>query len=123
MIGISAARLFRGGSFLFDFLIPAEVFFVILVGAGLLAWAAFRARRYQKLIPVLFGLAVFFLIAGLVVAQVSGLASGETAPQGVWWLALVSLLALYDLAAFGVFIAGILLSRDLFRRQVQPAVV
>ncbi len=121
MFGFSAIRMVQGRQFLFDFLMPGELFIVILVGAGLLIWAAFRSRNYQKLITILFGLAVFFLIASQVLAGISGLASGAREPAGGWWIALLGMLGLYDLLAFGVFIAGIMLIRCVFQHSDQLA--
>jgi hypothetical protein len=39
----SALRFARSGRFLFDYLMPAELFLAALLGAGLLVWAASRA--------------------------------------------------------------------------------
>ena len=49
--------------FLFDFLMPAELFPLILIGTGLLLWAAFRAHAYQKHIGWSLALAVAMLIS------------------------------------------------------------
>jgi len=44
------ASLIGDGMFRFDFLMPAELLPMELAGAGMLIWAAFRSRRYWKLI-------------------------------------------------------------------------
>ena len=46
----SAAFLIRTRMFRFDYLMPAEIFPVALVGGGLLLWAALRARSRRGLI-------------------------------------------------------------------------
>jgi hypothetical protein len=79
------ARLLR-----FDYLMPAELFPVALLGGALLLWAAVRA-------------------------EVTGLASGATEPVG-WWPALVlASVAAYSLALVGAGVGGIGLLRDLLR--------
>ena len=40
---LSAIRLIQTGQFQFDYLIPAELFPLAMIGGGLLIWAAIRA--------------------------------------------------------------------------------
>jgi lipid-A-disaccharide synthase-like uncharacterized protein len=104
------ARLLR-----FDYLMPAELFPVGLLGGVLLLWAAVRARSRVRLIGWGLGIAAGLLVGGQVLATVTGLASGATEPAG-WWPALVLLsLAAYSLALLAVGVGGIGLLRDLFR--------
>ncbi len=55
------------------------------------------------------------LVGGQVIASVSGLASGEIEPQGIWWMLVLASLALYDLAVILIGVGGVLLIRDLFK--------
>lgn len=103
------------GRFRFDYLMPAELFPIALVGGGLLLWAAFRARLRRGWIGWSLGLAVFLPIGGQVLAFVSGLASGETEPAGWWWGLLIGFIVAYVLALVAVGIGGVLLLRDLFK--------
>lgn len=111
-----AAMMFpRRGRFLFDYLMPAELFPVVLVGGGLLLWAALRARAHRKLIGGGLGTAVALLVGGQALAVITGLASGETEPVGVWWALVIVSLAVYTLAVAAMGVGGILLMRELFR--------
>ena len=114
----SVISLLGDGIFRFDYLMPAELFPVALVGGGLLLWAAFRARSRRGLIAWGLVIAVGFLAGGQALAEVTGLASGEIEPAG-WPLALVlGALGIFALALVVMGVGGALLARDLFR---QPA--
>jgi hypothetical protein len=117
MVFITAAVLVRHGGFHFDYLIPAELFPVFFGGGLLLLWGFIRAKRYRMWIGVGLGAALVFLVAGQAVAVATGLAKGATQPGG--WQAAVVLgaIILYDLAVIAVGVGGILLTKDLFRKQ------
>ena len=102
-----------------DYLMPAELFPFALVGGGLLMWAALRAHSRRR--PIAWGLAVAvgLLIAGQVLATVTGLASGETEPTGWWWALVVASLVLYTFALVEIGTAGVLLVRDVFGRDIR----
>jgi hypothetical protein len=101
--------------FLFDFLMPAELFLVILVGGLLLLWTAFRARSRRAIIGWGLGAAVVLLVGSQEVAVVTGLASGET-ELGTWQGSLVvGLFVFFLLAVVVIAVGGVLLVRDLFR--------
>jgi hypothetical protein len=109
VIGTIYARRVR-----FDFLMPAELFPIALVGALLLLWAAQRARSQRKLIGWGLVSMAAFLFGGQALAVVSGLASGAAEPTGWAWALVVASIALYSLALIGVCIAGVLLVRKLY---------
>lgn len=106
IVGTISSRVFR-----FDYLMPAELFPVAIVGALLLLWAALRARSHQQLIGWGLGGAVVFLGGGQLYAVASGLASGATEPTGWPWALVIASIALYSLALIEMGIAGILLVR------------
>lgn len=112
---LSAILLITEGVFRFDFLIPAELFPMALLGGGLLVWAAQRAHTQRRLTAWGFGLATGMLVGGQTLAVVSGLASGEIEPAGVWWLLVIASLVIYCLALVASGVGGILLLRDLFK--------
>ncbi len=111
----SAARLVQAGEFRFDYLMPAELFLFALLGAGLLLWAAIRARSNRGMIGGGLGTAAGLLVLGQGLAVVTGLASGETEPGGWQWALVLATLAIYSLALVTIGIGGIRLLRDLFR--------
>ena len=104
----------------FDFLMPAELFPFALAGGGLLLWAALRAGSRQRLIGWGLGSAAGMLAGGQTLAIVTGLASGETEPAGVWWVLALASIALYTLALVAVSIGSVLLLRDLFKSTQPP---
>jgi hypothetical protein len=111
---LSFGPLIRAGVLRFDYLAPAEVAPVALVGAILLGWAAHRARSRQHIIGWGVAIAVVSLIASQALAVITGLASGETEPAGIRWTFVVGLYALYPLALVLIGVAGVMLLRDLF---------
>jgi len=110
----SVIRVLSGRIFLFDYLMPAELFPLALVGGTLLLWAALRAHLHQKLIGWSLGLSIASLFGSQLLAVLTGLASGETDAAGLPWALVVALLAAYILLLIVLIIAGIRLSRDLF---------
>jgi peptidoglycan/LPS O-acetylase OafA/YrhL len=107
-------------AFRFDYLIPAELFPLALAGGGLLIWAALRAHSRQRLIGWGLGIAAGLLVGGMVLASVTGLASGETEPTGWQWMLVVVSLAIYSLALVAIGTGGVLLVRDLFETPRSP---
>ncbi len=111
----SAALIITRRIFHFDYLMPAELFPVFLVGGGLLVWAAFRSHSQRKLIGWGMGIAAALLVGSQVLAVITGLASGETEPAGWQWAVVLASLAGYCFALIAVGIGGVLLLKDLFR--------
>lgn len=106
-IFFSAARLTRGGPFMIDYLLPGELFFIILLGGALLLWASIRAKKVLKPVLWTFGLAIILLLAAIGLATATGLASGTT-PSGGWEsITTTGLMIGSDLAVIALGIAGI----------------
>ena len=120
-IFFSAVLFIQEQIFRFDYLMPAELFPAILLGGGLLIWAALRAHSHGKLIGWSLGIAAALLVGAQALAEVTGLASGETEPVGWLWALVLSALVAFVLAILGVAVGGILLLRDLFRPRQLPA--
>ena len=117
----SVILLLQEGRFLFDYLMPAELFPAILLGGALLVWAALRAHSHGKLIGWSLVLAVALLVGTQALAEVTGLASGEIEPAGWPWMLVLGSLILFLLAILGVGVGGVLLLRDLFKVRQLPA--
>ncbi len=109
VIAFIGIRIFR-----FDYLMPAELFPVALVGGGLLFWASVRAHSRQRLIGWGLIIAAGLLVGSQALAVVTGLASGRIEPTGLWWVLVLMLLAGYSLTLVAIGVGGILLLRDLF---------
>jgi hypothetical protein len=116
----SAGLLVQRGVFRFDYLMPAELFPSALAGGGVLVWAALRARSRRGLVGWGLGVAVGLLVGGQVLAVVTGLASGETEPVGVWWALVLASIVGYSLALVVMGVGGVLLLRDLFKAPRSP---
>jgi len=108
-------RLVRAHRFMLDYLIPAELFPLVLVGGLLLLWAALRMRAYRGLVAWALGAAVVLLVAGQGLAVLTGLASGETEPTGWPWALVFGSIVGYILAVIVLGVGGILLLRRLFK--------
>jgi hypothetical protein len=55
------------------------------------------------------------LLGGQELAEVTGLASGETEPAGWWWALVLASIVVYSLALVVIGVGGVLLLRDLFK--------
>ncbi|MDD5468971.1 MAG: hypothetical protein PHS96_14325 [Anaerolineales bacterium] len=109
LVALVAARRFR-----FDYLMPAELFPVALLGGALLVWATLRARSRRGLVGWGLGVAIAMLVGGQALAVATGLASGEIEPAGIWWTLVLGSLVIFILALLMMGVGGILLLRDLF---------
>lgn len=102
--------------FRFDYLMPAEIFPIGLIGSLILLWAARRARSRQKLIGWSLVVAMVMPLGGQALAVATGLASGAREPEGIWWGLVLGALVVMILAQLVIAVGGILLLRDLFQR-------
>lgn len=99
--------------FMFDYLIPAEMFPLILCGTLLLLWTSVRCGIYKRRIIW----TLVFMIASIVACQgaavITGLASGRTEAEGWPLFFVMLLLVLYIAAVITQGIFGILLFKKL----------
>lgn len=100
--------------FLFDFLMPAELFLLVAAGGVLLLVAAFWVHSRQRLIGWGMAVAVALLVGSQGLAEATGLASGATPAAGLPLVGVMTLFAGYIAAVIAVGVGGILLLRDLF---------
>ena len=112
----SVIGLIQTGTFQFDYLMPAELFPLVLVGGGLMLWAALRVKLWHKLIAWGLAAAVILLGASQGVAVGTGLASGDITATGIWWALALTAIVAYDLVVIAVGVGGILLLRDLYKK-------
>ncbi len=116
---LAIGSLIRRGRFLFDFLMPAEVFPVVLAAWALLLWAALRSGRRTRLLAGCIILAVVTLVGSQAFAQVTGLADGRIGMESWQFFATMSVFFIYDLSVLATGVTGILLLTDLSRMK-QP---
>jgi hypothetical protein len=116
----SAALGIRAQVWHIDYLMPAELFLIALLGSGLLIWSTLRAHRYTRMIGGAFSLAVFLLFGGQALAVITGLASGAIEPTGLPWVLVLASIAGYILALGVTGVGGFLLIRHLFKTSQLP---
>ena len=119
LLGI--VSLFQDGRFRLDYLMPAELFPLVLVGGGLLLWAALRQRRFRGLIGWGLGGAVILLVGSQELAVVTGLATRDSPPPGGLMALVLGMLIIYILAVILTGVGGVLLTRDVFKKVVTNA--
>ncbi|MFN2138138.1 MAG: hypothetical protein ACK2UK_19440 [Candidatus Promineifilaceae bacterium] len=107
--------LAQDGIYRLDYLMPAELFALVLAGGALLVWAARRAHAYFGQVAIGLLVAALALVAVQVTAEITGLASGATEVGGWQWALTLGLLALYILAVAATAVYGLLLLRRLFQ--------
>lgn len=99
-----------------DYLMPAELFPVALIGGLLLFWAALRIRTQYKMVGLLI-LAMFsFLAAGQIFAIVTGQASGAVKPEGWFFATAITFIALYTITLIVLGISGVLFIKNIYRK-------
>ena len=113
----SAIYFFSEKGFLFDYLMPAELFPVFIIGCLLLIWAAARIQNRLKFFIIGTIAAVGLIVGSQALAIVTGLASGEAPAAGIRLAAVLSLLILYNLMVITIGIEGILLTKDTFKNK------
>jgi hypothetical protein len=116
-VTFSALRLAGGGSFMFDYLMPMELFFLAVAGGILILAAALLGKLRRLPAALSLGAAGLLFAATSAAAELTGLAHGDNPPEG-WRLHLVmGLLALFIVAEVAIMVVGILQTRDLFRKR------
>jgi len=112
---LSVIFAFQEQVFLFDFLMPAEMFPFAIVGGVLLFWAALRKRSRREWIGWSLGSGFLMLVVSQLIAVLTGLANG-TAQPGTPWRTVVFLALLgYVLAVIFLAVGGILLLLRIFQ--------
>ena len=118
MLVISIPGSIMRGSFIMDFLIPAELGLFVLIGALLLLAGAILGKRQVKLVAIGIGLLVLTIVGGQLLAMASGLATSTDAePEGPAFLLVIGSIILYDIFTVLLGIVGVRLSRSLFRKE------
>jgi hypothetical protein len=110
----AAVMAIARGRMLVDFLMPGELVLLVVGGGVALLVAAVMSRTRGRLIALLLaGVAVSFG-AMSVLATATGLASGRTAAEGWPLVVVMGSYSLYVAGVIGLFIAGVVLARELF---------
>jgi len=118
-LGFAAIRLIQGGRFLLDYLMPAELFPLVLIGSALLLWAAWRVRLQLKPMAWTMIAMVVLLFGSQGLAVITGLASGETEADGWEWALVLGGILLYNALVVVMGVLGIGLLRHLFSKKTE----
>lgn len=114
-VAFSIVRYSESGMLRFDFLLPGELFFLVLAAALMLLWSAWRAHKLRAPIGWTLAAALVLLFGSQGIAVLTGLASGEHGPSGWPFIVVMGMLIAYDLAVLALAVEGILLVRELYR--------
>jgi hypothetical protein len=104
--------------FMCDYMIPAEVGFLVIGGAAALLWAAIRERKFIKPVVWIIGITVVLILGCTGLAAASGLASGrvqETDVPGVLLVVQAALIG-YDVAVAAMGVVGILMIKEFAKK-------
>ena len=112
----SLVKLTQGGPFMLDYLMPAELFPVAILGGVMLLWAANRASSKRGIIGLGSAVAIGSLIGGQLIAVITGLASGATKADGWQWALVLLSLFIYTASLGVIGITGIILTREQFQQ-------
>jgi hypothetical protein len=113
--------LVRIGRLLIDYLMPGELFPVILIAGGLLSWMAWLIKKYFKWISGSLIAAIILLVLTQWLAVVTGVASGATAMSGWQYVLVIVVYVGFLSAVISCGIGGILLWKEIFTRQVDQS--
>jgi len=108
--------LIKEGVFKFDFLMPMELFFLTIIGGILLIIATFISKSYKKPIIINFVILIIIFFSIGLIANLTGLASGETEPTAFWFIFLIICTFLFIFINILLGIYGILLLRKVFKK-------
>ncbi|MEN6420111.1 MAG: hypothetical protein ABFC73_14445 [Clostridiaceae bacterium] len=116
VVGSIAAK-----TLLLDYLMLAELFYVVVAGLILLFLASLLGRSLAKWIGFSAAFAVIALAVSLLLAQTTGLATGAIAAVGWPYVLVLGLIILYNVLVLCAGIFGLMLVKALFRKQPAPA--
>lgn len=111
MLVFGVLHWINAGKPMFDFLLPGEAFPLVLIGFGLLLWAALREKLMVKPIAWTFGAGMAGFVISQLIAVVSGLASGRIEPYGFWFVVVIGIFIIYDLAVIWLGVLGVRLAK------------
>lgn len=106
----SIAGSIFAGKLLMDYLMPAELFFLVLAGWILLIIGSVLSGKWKIPVVITGVVALVLLFGAQILAVVSGLASGDIPAEGMIWYLVLGMLVLYDLLVIVLGIIGIRLS-------------
>ena len=117
---IFIAMIIKDSRFIFDYLMPVELFLFALVGGGLLLWAALWTRSHLKLTGWGLGIAIGLRIGLELLVFLRDRTSGETKLTDLWNVLLLVWTIAISVSIIFIGIGGVMLLRKLFRPSQLP---
>lgn len=102
---------------LFDYLMLAEFFYIVIPGLVLLFLSSLFAGRYQKFFGWGGALSIILLVGTLTLAAVSGLSSGAIPSEGTVYNIVIAAIVVYNILVVALAVLSIALVKKLFQKQ------
>lgn len=112
----SIVSLLVNKQFRFDFLMPAELFLLVILGGILLLVSAHLSKDSKKFIGISLGTAVTLLVLSQGIAVITGLADGRIGASGWQAYVVLGMIGLFDISVVSIGVAGIKLLRIEFEK-------
>lgn len=104
---------------LFDYLMLAELYFIVIPGLVVLFFSSLFAGRYQKCFGWGGAIAVLLLVGAMALAALSGLASGAIPSAGAPFIIVIAAIIAFNVLVVALAVLSILLVKKLFQKQAQ----
>jgi len=95
------------GRFAFDFLMPMELIFLVIIGAILLIISSIIMKFKWKIIGISLGTIISIFILGQFIAEITGIASGETEMTSTLYFIMITFVIIYIISLIILGISGI----------------
>jgi len=103
------------GRFAFDFLMPMELIFLVIIGAILLIISSIIMKFKWKIIGISLGTIISIFILGQFIAEITGIASGETEMTTTLYFIMITFVIIYIISLIILGISGIKLVKKFLK--------
>lgn len=96
------------GRFLFDFLLPVELSFVIMPGALIITLIAMKTNNHFKIKAFLFLISIVTILMVMIIPSLVGFGQDASLARGFWFIITISATIIYDLTTFALCIYSLI---------------
>ena len=100
LIIISINHFIEVNHLLIDFLLPAELSFVIMPGALIITLIAMKTHNHFKVKSLLFLISIITILMIMFIPSLAGFGNDASLARGFWFIVTISATIVYDLATF-----------------------
>lgn len=100
LISISINHFIEINHFLIDFLLPAELSFVIMPGALIITLIALKTHNHFKVKSILLLISIVTILMIMFIPTLTGFGNDASLARGFWFIVTISATIIYDLATF-----------------------